>query len=394
MLHLPTVIGISLFLNMLISSFFLCVYLRKKQSCYLYFALACSAFALAEILACLRVIIDNAFITHYLADLLIITSPLFAIIGLQLATSSQNKSFTSLKVALGGTALVLMPIYDVIAGQLLTSFIIACLFLVAANTVYKMKTNAVFHKKILLGCFVLHSVIMFIQVAILGIQLMAISTFDFSQPLQVILINHLFLATTTALIMPFVLFADIEAKLQRLVNRDTLTSLLNRRGFFIDGEKTSRHVIKHHQDLAVVMIDIDFFKNVNDQYGHSTGDMAIKWIAQHILSQLNDHDIAARIGGEEFALILPEQSHSQATHTAQIICNVIRQHTLKYKGNTINLSVSIGVACKDNKTQTIKGLLDLADKRLYVAKSQGRDQVVAIDSAETHMEETILLNMK
>lgn len=392
MLHLPTVVGISLFLNILISCFFLSVYLCKKQTCYMYFALACGAFATAEVLACLRVIIENPFVTHYLADLFIIASPLFAIAGLKQVTSMQSNSYASFKIILGGSALVLMPIYDVTAGQLLTSFIIACLFLVAANTVYKMHTNATAQKNMLLVFFVLHSVIMFIQVVLLGMQLMTTIALNFIQPLQVILINHLFLATATALVMPFVLFADIEAKLQRLVNRDTLTGLLNRRGFLLDGEKISRHVKTHDQSLAVVMIDIDHFKSVNDQFGHSTGDMAIKWIAQHILSQLNDYDIAARIGGEEFALVLPEQSLSQASYTAQKLCDVIREHTLKYKGNTINLSVSIGVACKDANTQSIKGLLDLADKRLYIAKSQGRNQVVATDEHARQKKQNLVFN--
>ncbi|WP_369669690.1 GGDEF domain-containing protein, partial [Enterococcus faecium] len=78
------------------------------------------------------------------------------------------------------------------------------------------------------------------------------------------------------------LFADLEAKLQRLVNRDALTNLQNRRGFFINGDKISKELKSHKHALSVVMIDIDHFKKVNDQYGHSTGDMAIKWIAQHI----------------------------------------------------------------------------------------------------------------
>ncbi len=383
MLHLPTVIGISLLLNLLICCFFLSVYCYKKQRCYLYFSVACGTFASAEVLACLRLFIDQPFITHYLADLFIIASPVSAIIGLR-EVSSTSKSSAPYFTTLAISAILLLPLYDITGGQLLTSIIIASLFLHAASIVHKMNTNARLQQKILLYCFSIHSVIMFAQAVLIALPFLSASFNNFSQSLHVILINHLILATATAIILPFVLFADLEAKLQRLVNRDSLTSLLNRRGFFINGEKISRQVTSAHQDLSVVMIDIDFFKKVNDQYGHSTGDMAIKWIAQHILHNLTSNDIAARIGGEEFAILLPEQSLSQAQYTAQKICSAIRENTLKYKGHSLKLSVSAGVSCRDNQSHSIRALLELADKRLYVAKSQGRDQVVSADPSITN----------
>lgn len=382
MLHLPTVIGISLLLNLLISCFFLSVYFHKKQPCYLYFSLACAAFVGAEVLACLRLVIDQPFITHYLADLFIITSPLLAIVGLKSVSGAEKALLMPYTSVLGISAIILLPLYSTTSGQLLTSLIIACLFLYAATLVFNMNTNAALQQKILLACFSIHSLIMFIQAALLAAPLITTAVYNFSQPLQVILINHLILATATAVVMPFVLFADLEAKLHRLVNRDTLTNLLNRRGFFINGDKISKKIKTHKHALSVVMIDIDYFKKVNDQYGHSTGDMAIKWIAQHILNQLNDNDIAARIGGEEFAILLPEQSISQAKQTTQNICIAIRENTLKYKGHTLNLSVSAGVSCCDTHSCSIKTLLDLADKRLYIAKSQGRDQVVSTDEIQ------------
>ncbi|OUS68051.1 hypothetical protein B5G52_20570 [Pseudoalteromonas sp. A601] len=393
MLHLPTVIGISLLLNILISCFFLSVYFYKKQRCYLYFSLACGTFAVAEVLACLRLVIDQPFITHYLADLFIIASPLLAIIGLQ-KVSHKAKPALPYFIILATSALVLLPLYDLSGGQLLTTIIIATLFLYAATIVYKINTNAHLQQKILLACFSIHSLIMFIQAALLAAPLTSLTVSDFTQPLQVILINHLILATATAVVMPFVLFADLEAKLQRLVNRDSLTNLLNRRGFFINGDKISKELKSHKHAFSVVMIDIDHFKKVNDQYGHSTGDMAIKWIAQHILNQLNDNDIAARIGGEEFAILLPEQTLNQAKRTTQNICVAIRENTLKYKGNTLNLSVSAGVSCCDTHTCSIKRLLEFADKRLYIAKSQGRDQVVSTDQNQFLSNENITAQIR
>lgn len=388
MLHLPTVIGISLLLNILISCFFLSVYFYKKQPCYLYFSLACGTFASAEVLACLRLVIEQPFITHYLADLFIIASPLLAIIGLQ-KVSHKARPALPYFIVLVISALVLLPLYDLSGGQLLTTIIIATLFLFAATIVYKLNTNAHIQQKILFACFTIHSLIMFIQAALLAAPLISTTIYDFTQPLQVILINHLILATATAVVMPFVLFADLEAKLQRLVNRDSLTNLLNRRGFFISGDKISKQLKAHKHALSVVMIDIDHFKKVNDQYGHSTGDMAIKWIAQHILNQLNDNDIAARIGGEEFSILLPEQTLNQAKRTTENICIAIRENTLKFKGHTLNLSVSAGVSCCDTYSCSIKSLLELADKRLYIAKSQGRDQVVTTDEDQFLADENI-----
>lgn len=379
MLHLPTVISISLLLNILIGGFFITVYKYKKQRCYLYLGASCAVFVAAQIFACLRIVLDNTFITHYLADLCIIISPVLAIIGLQKITyahKSTNRHFLTLIFV---SSIVLLPIYAVTAGQMVTSIIIATLFMYAAYLVHKMKCAAPIQQKILSACFISHSIIMYIQSMMLAAPHITNTVLDFHQPLQAILINHIILATTTALVLPFLLFVNIEEKLQRLVNHDTLTCLLNRRGFFMQGQAQIKQGIAHQQSFAVVMIDIDHFKRVNDKYGHSTGDTAIKWIAQHIMAQLNDHDIAARIGGEEFALLLPDQSLYQAKETAQRLCDAIREHSLHFKGNSIDLSVSVGISSSYDANASIKTLLDQADKRLYIAKAKGRDQVVICD---------------
>ena len=103
------------------------------------------------------------------------------------------------------------------------------------------------------------------------------------------------------------------------------------------------------------------------------------------MAQLNDNDIAARIGGEEFALLLPDQSLNQAQVTAQKLCDAIRGHSLRFKGNTINLSVSVGISSSYDANASIKILLDQADKRLYIAKAKGRDQVVISDQQTDHV---------
>lgn len=385
MLHLPTVMSISLLLNVLIGGFFFTVYNYKKQPCYLYLGGSCMVFVAAQILACLRIVLDNPFITHYLADMCIIISPILALIGLQKVTNltkNTNRHFLTLVIV---SAIVLLPIYAITAGQLVTSIVIATLFIYGACLVHKMKCVAPMQQKILSGCFISHCLIMYIQAFMLVAPLVSNSATDYSLWLQIILVSHVILATATALVLPFLLFVNIEENLQRLVNHDVLTRLLNRRGFFMQGEKLLKQGVAYQQSFSIVMIDIDYFKSVNDKYGHSTGDTAIKWIAQHIMAQLNDNDIAARIGGEEFALLLPDQSLNQAQVTAQKLCDAIRGHSLRFKGNTINLSVSVGISSSYDANASIKTLLDQADKRLYIAKAKGRDQVVISDQQTDHV---------
>lgn len=114
---------------------------------------------------------------------------------------------------------------------------------------------------------------------------------------------------------------------------------------------------------------------MNDQFGHDTGDEALKWVAKQIQAQLREHDIIARIGDEEFAILLPNTSEKNAHALSERIRLAIKNQPFIYRQQSISLSLSIGVI-KRSKDSNINDLIAQADKGLYQAKHNGRNQVV------------------
>ncbi len=158
---------------------------------------------------------------------------------------------------------------------------------------------------------------------------------------------------------------------------DALTGIANRREFGtrLAGEHTRAQ--RYGKPYALMMLDIDRFKEVNDTYGHSAGDAMLKALADVIRKQLRDADIPARYGGEEFAMILPEISGGAAKQVAERMRRAVAATPFRLPdGREIGVTVSIGVSCYPNCADTPQGVVEHADQALYVAKEAGRNRVV------------------
>ncbi|MNR25636.1 putative diguanylate cyclase YedQ [compost metagenome] len=129
------------------------------------------------------------------------------------------------------------------------------------------------------------------------------------------------------------------------------------------------------------MIDLDHFKNINDTYGHRKGDQALRAVADHIADEVRQGDIFARIGGEEFCLLLPDTDATGARQVADKLCRALNDILLNPADPATQLTASIGVAsCTPQPGANWNQLFDSADRRLYLAKSGGRNRVVDSDS--------------
>jgi diguanylate cyclase (GGDEF)-like protein len=164
-------------------------------------------------------------------------------------------------------------------------------------------------------------------------------------------------------------------QLQATSDTDFLTGLLNRRAFFSRGESIFSTAVRHKESLALILMDIDHFKRVNDDYGHQSGDLALQQVATLCRQMHRKGDIVVRYGGEEFLMLLPHTDSAQALLVAEKMRLAIAVLTLElFTGETLQLSASFGVAAFD-RDDSLEALIWRADQALYQAKNNGRNQV-------------------
>ena len=160
-------------------------------------------------------------------------------------------------------------------------------------------------------------------------------------------------------------------ELFRLATTDPLTGLLNRRELLAQANKLSHQLNRNRSNMALLFADIDFFKRINDIHGHQVGDQVLQDVAKLLLEGRRANDLVARVGGEEFVLLLPDVNAKDAFLLAENIRNRIATQTL----SELDVRISIGLVVTDkNKASNFDGLLDAADKALYKAKAEGRNR--------------------
>lgn len=164
------------------------------------------------------------------------------------------------------------------------------------------------------------------------------------------------------------------AQLQELALRDGLTGLLNRRHWENCVEHEFARHLRYETPVSLVMFDIDHFKSVNDQYGHQIGDEVIREVARVTRNLARETDYAGRYGGEEFVVLLPDTSLSGAGQFAERLRLAISKLSVDHEGEPLQFTVSLGVACLDNKMNSHADLIERADKALYQSKENGRNQ--------------------
>jgi diguanylate cyclase (GGDEF)-like protein len=170
-----------------------------------------------------------------------------------------------------------------------------------------------------------------------------------------------------------------EKRYQKMASFDPLTKLFNRRHFFNLAEIEFERAHRYNHDLAVMMIDLDHFKSINDQYGHLIGDDVLTFVADLCCENLRNIDVIGRYGGEEYVVLLPKTDKQNALNLAGRLCEVIAKSYMKSEKGMINTTVSIGVSVNEPAIERLEILFDLADRALYRAKRDGRNRVAFLD---------------
>ena len=175
-----------------------------------------------------------------------------------------------------------------------------------------------------------------------------------------------------------------QQELEHLASTDTLTGLANRRTLMLRAEQELARAKRYGSELSLLMADIDFFKRVNDTYGHQAGDIVLKKLADVFLLVLRDIDFVARFGGEEFAILLPEANAENALKAAERLRAVVNDTQVSLQqGEMVKFTISVGVASYSSfGNDSIEKLISGADKALYAAKEAGRNRVCLDSSAE------------
>ena len=180
-------------------------------------------------------------------------------------------------------------------------------------------------------------------------------------------------------ILKFISRNSVEARyheeIYQLATHDTLTELYNRRHFVEMADKEIARAVRHRRPLALCIIDVDLFKPVNDRHGHIAGDEVLRQIAAHLRQHVRSEDMAARIGGEEFAVLLQECGIEAAAGFAERLRQAIADAWFSPGGERQRITVSIGISVLNPARETRAALMAAADVALYRAKHDGRNCV-------------------
>jgi two-component system cell cycle response regulator len=180
-------------------------------------------------------------------------------------------------------------------------------------------------------------------------------------------------------ILKFLSGADAEAKYHEEIYRmtivDGLTQIHNKRALFEALEKELMRARRYERDLSLLMFDIDFFKRINDQYGHLAGDHVLRELARIVQERIRREEVFARYGGEEFVILLPETPLPGAAALAESIRARVANHGFVFQGERIPVTISIGTALLGENDKVAADLIQRADEKLYEAKRGGRNRV-------------------
>jgi len=167
----------------------------------------------------------------------------------------------------------------------------------------------------------------------------------------------------------------MEDELQRLATTDSLTGLANRRAFFAEADRARSQCLRYGHPYTAMMLDIDHFKAINDNFGHDVGDEVLKLVSAEMQQQIRDVDFLGRLGGEEFAIVLPETNLETAIIVAERVRVAVEAFSLQTEQGEVTFTISIGVTPLSDAEESNEQLIKQADELLYQAKHNGRNRI-------------------
>jgi diguanylate cyclase (GGDEF)-like protein len=172
---------------------------------------------------------------------------------------------------------------------------------------------------------------------------------------------------------------QLNTQLEHLAMTDDLTGLMNRRSFFIRGARELEDIRCEEMPCGLLMLDVDRFKNINDRYGHEAGDQVLQNVAQILAENVREVDLVARLGGEEFGVLLPNLGKEDSIRLAERLRQAVENAGITIQGIKMSVTISVGVALYDQSCLDFDTILRHADSAMYQAKNLGRNRVVVLE---------------
>ncbi|NMH61530.1 GGDEF domain-containing protein [Alteromonas ponticola] len=376
---LPFGVAVAISSNLMVCLYFLMLN-RYHQKCpaYLYWASSCGLFSLgaSSLFAAYHLFTFPLLVP--LACIALFTACYCLFIGLnrfELTTSpaKQEKQINKFYL-LGLAAIGASTIYPQTLNGV-TCLLMAALLLLTEGCFCRRRTNAFIGYSALRVVLMVHAAVMFLQGVMLLTQPAELNMQLSETWIQVMLLTHMLMTMSTALILPMLQLTRKQIHWERLANTDELTRVLNRRAFLKQVDLSNSTTYKS----CLFMIDIDHFKRINDSYGHQAGDEVLKSVARSLQAHIRHRDVVGRLGGEEFAILLPEIDFTEAKKIAERILRGVADQLIPVNDHLLNVTVSIGVAFSHQGERDWDSLYSCADRALYQAKDGGRNLIAIHD---------------
>lgn len=196
--------------------------------------------------------------------------------------------------------------------------------------------------------------------------------------------SSLAMSALASFVLGYIVVMRLVRRLEHLSHHDALTGLLNRRAIEYLLDREHQRLQRFGDPYAVLLVDIDHFKRINDRLGHAAGDAVLCAVSHTLQAQAREVDRVARYGGEEFCILLPHTQHEGALQAAERLRETVCTAKITWGDEHISVSISTGMACASEPGETLQSLLKRADEALYQAKAEGRNRVVMASQQARH----------
>lgn len=374
---LPIGIVMAFTVNLLVGTYFAYLCRKLEQGgAFLHWATSCGLFCLGTVLSVA---------SHYYSDvmffrLLACTCLFGATYALFTGVARYEHAQVEFKLArqtrlffFTGLGIISVSSVAGMTVNAVTSLMMAVMFLLCEGGFHQQKNGQHILHSVVRATLIVHAFVLFFQGAVIFVQMASGGRSNIESLFNLTLLSHLLLTVATATMLPFLHILAKQEYWKKVASEDDLTGLPSRRAFITNALASLNHLEDSTHSLLIV--DIDYFKQINDEHGHLAGDEVLRTIADVLHGGIRDTDMIGRLGGEEFAILMPGLSAERAHIVANRLLERVASHRVLFGDTEIQATVSIGIAASTGILANWDELFSQADSALYTAKQQGRNLV-------------------